>query len=87
MTLNKQIHLSPKKKVLSLKSTSAVNRSVIWSRFVRMICGSNRPMSTINVAMVFAEALSACAVVKLVSQISLKNERFLLFLIKNSIEL
>lgn len=52
-----------------------------------MICGSNRPMSTINVAMVFAEALSACAVVKLVSQISLKNERFLLFLIKNSIEL
>ncbi len=54
--------------------TSAVNRSVIWSICVRIICGSSLAISIMNVAMVFAEALSACAATKFVSQISL-NEK------------
>ena len=57
--------------------TSAVNKSVIWSICVRIICGSSFPISTINVAIVFADALSACAATKFVSQISL-NKNFCL---------
>ncbi len=40
-----------------------------------MICGSSFAISIINVAIVFADALSACAATKFVSQISL-NEDF-----------
>jgi hypothetical protein len=40
---------------------------------VRIICGSSLAISIINIAIVFADALSACAAIKFVSQISLNE--------------
>ena len=68
-----------------MRLTSAVNRSLIWSMCVRMICGSSLAISIINVAIVFADALSACAATKFVSQISLNTQH--LFVTKSTLEI
>ncbi len=70
MTLKQKISNFSIKNFIDI--TSAVNKSVILSIWVRIICESSLAISIINVAIVFADALSAWAATKFVSQISLK---------------
>ncbi len=59
--------------------TSAVNKSVIWSICIRIICGSSLAISIINVDIVFVDALSAT---KFVSQISLNKDFYFSIIFK-----